>query len=306
MTKGWLGLTPPLALGAFFAGMVLASPYAIAAWQRWQTVNEQVQAAATQREQAQAWQADTDQRRAQMASAGAGEDPHHLAAAMAAQGLRVSEWTQDRPVPVALAAQVSVTTLPVRVAWQGTWAQWQSWLSQWPTQSPGSTLQSLSLTAQSNGHLLGHATLHLPQMVDVPSTPAKARPMSDEPSTLFDAQAWLQAQQLDASPDAAQAVRGMGLHRVKEPLEFFDRSQLQYVGTIGWGDAMQALVRVNDAQHLQPLYRVSVGAYVGQDAGRVRHIEETTLHIDTWERDASGHWRQQEVQIPRWTGGGSR
>ena len=71
---------------------------------------------------------------------------------------------------------------------------------------------------------------------------------------------------------------------------------------MGWGDASQALVRVNDPRAMTSVYRVAVGGYVGKDAGRVRSIDMDCLVIDEWVKDAAGQWRSQEVRMPLWLG----
>jgi type IV pilus assembly protein PilP len=63
------------------------------------------------------------------------------------------------------------------------------------------------------------------------------------------------------------------LDRAREPLEAYDLSELQLVGTLRVGGQPYALVRAPGGQ----VHRLSVGNYLGLNHGRIVSITETSL-----------------------------
>ncbi|WP_444985194.1 pilus assembly protein PilP [Halomonas mongoliensis] len=63
------------------------------------------------------------------------------------------------------------------------------------------------------------------------------------------------------------------LDRQREPLEAYDLSELQLVGTLRVGGQPSALVRAPGGQ----VHRLSVGNYLGLNHGRIVSITETSL-----------------------------
>ena len=209
----------------------------------------------------------------------------------------------DRPLIDHRSAGLQIAQVPVRVGFEGAWGHWQDWLRQLPTQLPGTTLAVLDIKPNKTGQLIAHATLSMPRMgEDAPSWQLASVDESANVDSLLDAQSWQAAQQAHAQKHATWPEHTSAPNRVKDPLEFFSRSQLQYVGMMGWGDVPQALVRVNDPRAMTSVYRVPLGGRLGKDAGRVRVIDSDHLLIDEWVQDAAGQWRSQEVRMPLWTG----
>jgi len=75
------------------------------------------------------------------------------------------------------------------------------------------------------------------------------------------------------------------LARRKEPLEAFPLDAMSVVGSIYKAGQPIALVKVDNL-----LYQVKVGAYLGQNYGRVTKISETEVILREIVQDAVGEW----------------
>ena len=75
------------------------------------------------------------------------------------------------------------------------------------------------------------------------------------------------------------------LARRKEPLEAFPLDSMSVVGSIYNAGQPVALVKVDNL-----LYQVKVGAYLGQNFGRVMKISETEVTLREIVQDAVGEW----------------
>jgi len=75
------------------------------------------------------------------------------------------------------------------------------------------------------------------------------------------------------------------LNRRKQPLEAFPLDAMSMVGSLTRQGQLVALVKVDSL-----LYQVKVGTYLGQNYGRVLHINETEVALREIVQDAAGEW----------------
>ena len=316
MMQGWtalMGWRPDVLrgrqrvmFGAFFfaLGVVLVGPWWREALQNWQTVNEAEALALVQQKEVQDLQRQTQGIWAEHQPTLLIPDVQRISTSLSAQGLVVFDVGMERALTDHRSAGFQVAQVPVRVGVEGDWSHWQDWLRQLPVQMPGTTLTALDIQSGKAERFMARLTLNMPQIDDDEvSGPFPLTDWSQDVATsLMDSRSWQATQQVHAQSRATMPDDVSSPHRVKDPLEFFNRSQLQYVGVIGWGDTSQALVRVNDPRALTTLYRVPVGGRLGKDAGRVRVINSDHLLIDEWVQDVADQWRSQEVRMPLWLG----
>lgn len=97
--------------------------------------------------------------------------------------------------------------------------------------------------------------------------------------------------ELDGTSVKGEQVAAPDDLRVKEPLEAYDVSGLQMVGTVNMKGALEALVSSPDGR----LHRVSEGNYVGKNHGKVMAITNTGLEFIETVPDGRGGW----VKRPR-------
>jgi Tfp pilus assembly protein PilP len=289
---------------SFALGFGAVWPWWGEAWLSWQAANEAADLAKAQLQEAQALKKQTTQIESSVQSLHLTADVQRLGASLASHGLVVGDVGMERALSDARHASLQVAQVPVRVGFEGAWVNWQAWLQALPAHMPGTTLAALDIKPAKAGGMTAHATLSMPRMGDDESAWALAsvEDTSRQAASPLDAQSWQAAQKAHAEQHAALPEHASAPNRVKDPLEFFSRSQLQYVGVMGWGDVPQALVRVNDPRAMTSVYRVPLGGRLGKDAGRVRVIDSDHLLIDEWVQDAAGQWRSQEVRMPLWTG----
>jgi Tfp pilus assembly protein PilP len=289
---------------ACLLGVCTVWPWSGAAWQDWQTAREAESLAAMQRQEAQALQNQTEQIWQAHRALVLTPDVQALSASLVTHGMVVTDIAMGRAVTDSHAAALQIVQVPMRVSFETSWSQWQAWWRQMPTQIEGATLEAADIKPTKAGRMTVHATLNVPHVGDVRSSLlAKDHSGSEDAAViLMDAQSWQAAQQAYAQQHDAMTHDASAPQRDKTPLEFFNRAQLQYVGVMGWGNALQALVRVNDPHAMTSLYRVSVGDYLGKDAGRIRRIDSDALVVDEWVKDAAGQWRSQEIRMALWTG----
>jgi type IV pilus assembly protein PilP len=102
----------------------------------------------------------------------------------------------------------------------------------------------------------------------------------------FSNQKLTQALKRDASQVAANgALVAPELTRRKEPLEAFPLDSAVLVGSIMRAGQPVALVKVDNL-----LYQVKLGAYLGQNYGRVTKISESEVMLREIVQDAVGEW----------------
>ena len=90
--------------------------------------------------------------------------------------------------------------------------------------------------------------------------------------------------------DSVQNTNNMALllaeqRREKEDLENHPLDSMAMVGILQRGAQATALLKVN-----QLIYQVQVGHYLGQNYGRIMHIEERGIKLREVVQDAAGDW----------------
>lgn len=289
---------------SFALGWSACSPWWWEAWQNWQIAKEAETLAQAQWDEAQDLQRQVEQIWAAHSPMTFTPDAQRVTASLASHALVVTDIGLERAWVDPKMADLQVAQVPVRLGFEGDWQHWQDWVQRLPNQLQGATITALDIRPAHEGRVTAKATLSMPQLGgEEASWQLASLEQADSPSSfLIDAKFWQATQQAHAQNHSAMPIHLTGAHRVKDPLEFFNRAQLQYVGMMGWGEASQALIRVNDPRAMTSVYRVAVGGYVGKDAGRVRAIDMDCLVIDEWVKDAAGQWRSQEVRMPLWLG----
>ena len=81
------------------------------------------------------------------------------------------------------------------------------------------------------------------------------------------------------------------LNRRKEPLEAYPLDSMTMVGSVSRG-VPTALLRVDNL-----LYQVKVGDHLGQNYGRISHIDETEVKLREIVQDAAGEWIEREAAL---------
>jgi type IV pilus assembly protein PilP len=97
--------------------------------------------------------------------------------------------------------------------------------------------------------------------------------------------------------ETAQAVTNSALiapelNRRKEPLENFPLDIMVFVGSLKRADKQAALLKVDNL-----IYQVNVGAYIGQNYGKITQINETELSVREIVQDAAGEWIERQAVL---------
>ncbi len=222
------------------------------------------------------------------------------------------DWAATSTSPMAALKKSPLQQVPVHLQLHGGWPAWLRWWTQLPEVAPLATLSRLELRAQPHGGWRAQVELHMLQRLPAPITPgtsdwqlagAPLQP-SDEVNHAdpVDARAWQQAQSQHAQqhPSYARWI-APELQRTRTHLEALPRERLRYVGQISLDGVQQALLRGSELTGTvphAPIYRVSVGDYVGQDFGRVQTIAPDQLTLRELVRDAHGVWQPRDVTLP--------
>ena len=82
-------------------------------------------------------------------------------------------------------------------------------------------------------------------------------------------------------------------NRRKQTLEQFPLDSLDMVGTLHTGASMVALVMAPD----KVTYRVAPGAYLGQNDGRVTHVQEDRIDLVELVPDGAGGWLERPASV---------
>jgi type IV pilus assembly protein PilP len=83
------------------------------------------------------------------------------------------------------------------------------------------------------------------------------------------------------------------LERPRELLEAFPIDSLDMVGTMGEGEAIEALVKDPDGV----VHRVRLGNWLGQNFGQVVAINEDSIELEERVQDPIGKWERRETAI---------
>jgi len=84
--------------------------------------------------------------------------------------------------------------------------------------------------------------------------------------------------------------------REKQPLEFYSLQDLRFVGFIQQGKSANALILVRGQQRLG-IQSVPVGAYLGQNFGRVLQITHNAVLLHELHQDDSGRWMGRDTSL---------
>jgi type IV pilus assembly protein PilP len=86
---------------------------------------------------------------------------------------------------------------------------------------------------------------------------------------------------------------GPELNRKREPLEAFSLDTLQMVGTLERDGVFFGLIRDSSGM----IYRVSIGNYVGTNAGKIVRISASEIELKEWLSDGKDGWREHKAII---------
>ena len=297
-----------LSVGAGFLGVLLLSPWWVHSWNAWTDVTESQTKLLAQQQATLALREQTVQLRQAL-----GQSPMSFAdAAVLGQlaqqeGLQLAQIGIDKPQQTDSLSALQIQQLPVHLKVQGSWEGWLNWLAHWPSAAPGVTVASLELKADPHGGISAHILSVVPQSTQPESAFELSTVHRDDAATIdpFSAQAWAGAQRQHAEqqPSYARWV-APELLRPRDLLETFPRERLQYVGQIGSGAALEALVKVlpqtadkKDAA-MSSVHRVRMGSHLGQDFGKVLAVQSDQLVVQELALTPSGEWQTREVLLP--------
>ena len=293
---------------ALLLGVALFMPWGVASLQTWLEVQEQLdQQGVDQRNLAALEATNADLRRTLSAAAALQALPgvSRLSEGAHQHGLQITGLTMGKPVRVLRTDSAELQQFPVSFKAQGTWADWSSWVSGWPQQMPSTHLNMLELVARPDGAVDVQVSVAVPQRVALQAEPAPSAQPEDLASSsraaLADATAWAATQQQQAQQHPSFAPwMAQELNRPRQALEAFPREQLRYIGHLTQAGRSLALVRVMDPGQsaLSQVHTVSVGAYLGQDFGRVEVVDAAQLQVRELVRDANGAWQTRRVTLP--------
>ncbi|HQR86631.1 MAG: hypothetical protein B7Y59_04655 [Burkholderiales bacterium 35-55-47] len=297
-----------LFVGAGFLGVLLLSPWWVHSWNAWSDVTQaqakllaQQQATLTLREQTAQLQQASSKSPASFADAAV------LSQLAQQEGLQLAQIGMDKPQQTASLSALQIQQLPVHLKVQGSWDGWLNWLAHWPSAAPGVTVASLELKADPRGGISAQILAVAPQSITAESAFELSGLNSDDTASTdpFSAQVWVSAQRQHAEqhPSYARLV-APELLRPRDWLETFPRERLQYVGQIGSGAELEALVKVlpptTDKKDtaLSSVHRVRVGSHLGQDFGKVVAVQTDQLVVQELALTPTGEWQTREVRLP--------
>lgn len=291
-----------------FFGALLLSPWWVHSWNAWSDVTQaqakllaQQQATLTLREQTAQLQQASSKSPASFADAAV------LSQLAQQEGLQLAQIGMDKPQQTAALNVLQIQQLPVHLKVQGSWDGWLNWLAHWPSAAPGVTVASLELKADPRGGISAQILAVAPQPITAESAFELSSFNSGDAASTdpFSAQAWVSAQRQHAEqhPSYARLV-APELLRPRDMLETFPRERLQYVGQIGSGAELEALVKVlpptTDKKDtaLSSVHRVRVGSHLGQDFGKVVAVQTDQLVVQELALTPTGEWQTREVRLP--------
>ncbi len=293
---------------AGFLGVLLLSPWWMHSWNAWSDVAQaqakllaQQQATLALREQTAQLQQALSQNPRSFA------DATVLSQLAQQEGLQLTQIAMDKPQQTDRLSALQIQQLPVRLKVQGSWDSWLNWLSHWPGAAPGVTVSSLELKADSRGGISAQMLVVAPQSTAPDSTlePTHVKPADAAPTDPFSSQAWASAQRQHAEqhPSYARLVVPE-LLRPRGLLAALPRERLRYVGQIGSGAELEALVKVLPPTADQKdtamfsVHRVRVGSHLGQDFGKVLAVQSDQLVVQELALMPTGEWQTREVRLP--------
>lgn len=95
-----------------------------------------------------------------------------------------------------------------------------------------------------------------------------------------------------ARPEAASALLEAELRRRREPLEAYPLDSVKMVGLLKRGGKTVALLKIDTL-----LYQVAMGAYLGQNYGKVTAIAENAITLREIVQDGAGEWIERNTNL---------
>ncbi len=95
-----------------------------------------------------------------------------------------------------------------------------------------------------------------------------------------------------AQPEASSALLDAELKRRKDPLEAFPLDTAKMVGVLKRGSATVALVKIDALLH-----QVGLGAYLGQNYGKVISITDNATMLREIVQDGAGEWIERNTTL---------
>ncbi len=298
-----------LFLGGALLGVLLLTPWWLHSWKTWSDVAQAQDKLLAQQQTTLALREQTAQLlQASSQNIMAFADANVLSQLAQQEGLQLAQIGIDKPQQIAGLSALQIQQLPVHLNVQGSWGGWLNWLSHWPSAAPGVTVASLELKADPRGGIYAQMLAVAPQSTQSESGFELSSVKLDDvaiPADPFNAQAWVSAQRQHAEqhPSYARLV-APELLRSRDLLETFPRERLQYVGQIGTGSELEALVRVLPTSPdkkdtvMSSVYRVRVGSHLGQDFGKVLAVQADQLIVQELALTPTGEWQTREVRWP--------
>ncbi len=296
-----------LLIGAGLVGALLLSPWWLQSLSAWTEVTQAQDKLLVQQQATQALREQTAQLlQAAQVDPTTFADVKVLTELAQQQGLQFSYLGMDKPQQKANLSALQIQQLPMHLKVQGSWDGWLNWLAQWPSAAPGVTVASLELKADPRGGISAQVLAVAPQSTAAESAFELSSINLDgvTPTDPFSAQSWANAQRSHAEqhPSYTRLVVPE-LLRPRDLLETFPRERLQYVGLIGSGAQLDALVKVlppskdqKDSAMLS-VHRVRVGSHLGQDFGKVLAVQPDQLVVQELALTPTGEWQTREVRL---------
>ena len=297
-----------LLIGAGLVGALLLSPWWLQSLSAWTEVTQAQDKLLVQQQATQALREQTAQLlQAAQVDPTTFADVKVLTELAQQQGLQFSYLGMDKPQQTVSLSALQIQQLPMHLKVQGSWDGWLNWLAQWPKAAPGVTVASLELKADPRGGISAQMLAVAPQSTQPESAFELSSVKLDDaaPTDPFSAQAWASAQRQHAEqhPSYARLV-APELLRPRDLLETFPRERLQYVGQIGAGAELEALVKVlpptadKKDTAMSSVHRVRVGSHLGQDFGKVLAVQFDQLVVQELALTPTGEWQTREVRLP--------
>jgi type IV pilus assembly protein PilP len=291
-------------------GMALLMPFAGGRWQAWTDAHHLLTTMREQERSTQDLHAATAALQTQRAaSTPRWGDASALTAPPSSPGLRLTQQSMALPKHTPSLTAMQLQQVAVQLQARGSWNAWMEWLRQWPQVAPGAALQSLLLEMDGDEVRADMAVWVTQPMLPAPPVQTSLVPFAQAVASgaggPLDGTRWLAMQQQHAQQHVSYNLRVLPeLRRPREPLEWFARARLHYVGQISKGPDVQALVRVGDAvpgqAHagaLAPIHRVRVGSHMGEHFGRISAITSDALWIQELVLAPGGEWVHRDIQL---------
>lgn len=95
-----------------------------------------------------------------------------------------------------------------------------------------------------------------------------------------------------SNPASNSSLIAPELNRRKQPLEAYPLDVMSFVGSLQKGAKKSALLRVDKL-----IYQVELGAYLGQNYGKIMGISESEIVLREIVQDAAGEWIERQATL---------